>query len=87
MGKTVGVLLNNGDSKYKVETYYVVVLKTSDYTELVDIKGKELGYFENSIGSKAANSKLLDEISVELKSYKASDKLVQDLLNYVAPQL
>lgn len=80
VGKTLGVLLNNGDSKYKLEHYSVIVLNDSDYDKLKDIKGEILGYFESSTGAKDANDKLKEEIDVDFKTYKTSDSLVHDLL-------
>ena len=81
LGKTVDVLLNNVDSKYKLENYSVVVLKNSDYEKLEDIEKQDVGYFENSTGSEQSNSKLNEMVDVNLKSYKTSDSLVHDLLD------
>lgn len=81
IGKTLGVLFSNGDSKYKLEHYSVIVLKDSDYDKLKDIKGEELGYFQNSTGAKDANDKLKKEVDVDFKSYETSDALAQDLLD------
>lgn len=81
IGKTLGVLATNGDSKYKLENYSVIVLKSSSYNELKDIKGEEVGYFENSIGAKESKERLSDEVNVQFKSYNSSDKLVNDLLS------
>ncbi len=81
IGKTLGVLLNNGDTKYKLEHYSVIVLKDSDYKKLKDIKNEEVGYFKNSTGAKEANKKLQEDIKVKFKSYDTSDSLVTDLLD------
>jgi len=81
MGKTVDVLLNNGDSKYKLEHYSVIVLKDSDYNKIKDIKKENVGYFKNSTGTKDANARLLKEVDVDFKSYTSSDSLVWDLLD------
>lgn len=81
IGKTLGVLLNNGDSKYKLEHYSVIVLKDSDYKKLNDIKNEEVGYFKNSTGAKEANKKLQEDVKVKFKSYDTSDSLVTDLLD------
>lgn len=80
IGKTLGVLLNNGDSKYKLEHYSVIVLQDSEYKKLKDIRNEEVGYFKNSTGSKDANKKLQEEVKVKFKSYDASDSLVNELL-------
>jgi len=81
VGKTVDVLLNNGDSKYKLEEYSVIVLNDSSYTGLKDIKGEKVGYFENSVGTEIANTELAKKVDIDFKSYKTSDSLVHDLLN------
>lgn len=81
IGKTLDVLLNNGDSKYKLVTYSVMVLKNSKYDKLKDIKGENVGYFQNSTSASDANSKLKEEINLNFKPYNASDKLVNDLLD------
>lgn len=81
IGKTLGVLLNNGDTKYKLEHYSVIVLQNSDYKKLKDIKDEEVGYFKNSTGSKEANKKIQEDIKVSFKSYDATDSLVNDLLD------
>ena len=81
IGKTLGVLINNGDSKYKLEHYSVIVLKNSEYKKIKDIKDEEVGCFENSTGSENANERLLKEVKVDFKEYKTSDTLVDDLLN------
>lgn len=80
-GKTLGIFINNGDSKYKLEYYSVVVLKSSNYNSLSDIKNKDIGYFENSKGSDQANDRLLKEVKVNFSSYKSSDDLINDLFN------
>lgn len=81
LGKTVDVLLNNVDSKYKLENYSVLVLKNSDYENLEDIENQNVGYFENSTGSKLSNSKLSKKVNINFKSYKTSDSLIHDLLD------
>ena len=79
--KTVGVLTGNGDSKYKLEHYSVVVLNDSKYKKLKDIEKEKLGYFVNSTGADKANKELEKKVNVKFQSYKTSDSLVQDLLD------
>lgn len=79
--KTLGVLMGNGDSKYKLEHYSVIVLNTSEYDKLKDIKGETIGYFVNSIGAEDANDKLQEKVEVEFSDYKSSNTLMEDLLN------
>lgn len=79
--KTVGVLIGNGDSKYKLEHYSVIVLNDSKYNKLKHIEREQVGYFLNSTGADKANKELEKKVNVELQSYKTSDSLVQDLLD------
>ena len=81
IGKTLGILLFNGDSKYKLENYSVIVLKDSSYKDIKDIKNKKVGYFENSIGAEEANKKLSKKVKVKYEGYTSSDNIVDDLLN------
>ena len=80
LGKTLGVLSKNGDSKYKIENYLVIVLKDSNYKKIKDIKGEKVGYFENSIGSEESIKKLSGKVKVDFDSYNSSNDLVSDLL-------
>lgn len=79
--RTIGVLLNNGDSKYKLEHYSVMVFKDNGYDSLSDIKGKTIGYYANSTGTKQAKEELNKEIDVNFKSYKDSIILINNLQN------
>ena len=80
LGKTLDVLLSNGDSKFKTEHYSVIVLANSDYKKIEDIKNEEVGFFKNSTGTTGATKKLQEEVKVKLKDYVATDALVNDLL-------
>lgn len=79
--RTTSVLLNNSDTKYKLENYSVLVLKESNYKKVKDLEGKTIGYFENSIGTNEALSKLEKKVDVKYKSYKNSDNMIHDLLD------
>lgn len=79
--KTLGVLLNNGDSKYKLEHYSVLVLSSSNYKDIKDIENETIGYYVNSTGAEDANEYLSRQINVDFESYQASDTLISDLLN------
>ena len=81
IAKTLGVLLNNGDSKYKLEHYSVIVLKDSSYKKLKDIKDETIGYYKNSTAAEEANNKLKEEINVDFEAYQTSDTLLNDLLS------
>ena len=79
--RTLGVLLNNGDSKYKLEHYSVLVLSSSNYKDIKDIENETIGYYVNSTGAEDANEYLSRQINVDFESYQASDTLISDLLN------
>lgn len=79
--KTLGVLFNNGDSKYKLEHYSVVVLKSSGYKSLDDIKNKTIGYYENSTGTTESKKYFDKKATVKYKSYSASNSLLSSLLD------
>ena len=77
--KTLGVLLNNGDSKYKLEHYSVAVLKTSKFNKIEDLKSKKIGYYKKTTGALEANEKLKEKIKVKYKSYEEPKKMLEDL--------
>lgn len=79
--RTTSVLLNNNDTKYKLENYSVIVLKESKYKNIEDIEGKMVGYFENSKGTKEALSEVEKKVDVKYKLYKNSDSMIHDLLD------
>ena len=79
--RTLGVLSSNGDSKYKLEHYSIIVLKDSKFNKLKDIEDETVGFFENSKGSEEAKKRLRKTVKVDYKAYKNSDSLVEDLLN------
>ena len=81
MAKTLSILATNGDSKYKLENYAVIVLKDSSYKQLKDIKNEKVGYFENSIGTEESKKRLASDVNVEFASYNSSNEMVADLLN------
>ena len=80
LSKTLGVLISNGDSKYKLENYSLIVLKDSKYDKLEDLKNKSVGFYNKSTGSKEAQDYLNKKISINYKSYDSSDSIVSDLL-------
>ena len=79
--KTLGVLLSNGDSKYKLEHYSVAVLKTSKFNKIEDIKNKKVGYYKKTTGALDANEKLKSVVKVKYKSYEEPKKMLEDLDN------
>ena len=77
--KTTDVLKNNGDTKYKIENYSVIVLKSENFNKISDVKS--IGYYENSIGSSKAIKILNKKQDFEYESYKTSDTLIESLYN------
>ena len=80
ISKTLNVLVNNVDNKYKIENYSVIVLKDSSYNTLNDINGEVVGYFKNSVGSSEAKETLLNSVDISLAGYDSSNSLINDLL-------
>lgn len=81
MYRTLGVLIGNGESKYKLENYSLIVLKDSGYSKLKDVKNKQIGYYENSIGALDAKNRLDKEIKVGFSAYTSADSLFSDLVD------
>ena len=79
--KTLGVLLSNGDSKYKLEHYSVIVLKNSKFSKVNDLKNKKVGYYKKTTGALDANEKLKKEVAIKFKSYVEPKKMLEDLDN------
>ena len=79
--KTLGVLLSNGDSKYKLEHYSVIVLKNSKFSKVTDLKNEKVGYYKKTTGALDANEKLKKTINVKYKSYNEPKKMLEDLDN------
>ena len=80
LGKTLNVLLSNGDSKYKQENYSVVVLKDSNYNKLENIKNKKVGYYKNLTGADEATKYLTKKVKVNFEGYLSPDTLIDDLV-------
>lgn len=78
---TMGFLTNIQDDGYKTENYSVVVLKNSKCSKLIDIKGKEIGYYNNSDGANKANKRLTKIVNVKLNKYDDSTIIKDELLS------
>ena len=81
IGKTLGFVWNIGDTDYKLENYSVIVLKSSKYKSLNDIKGLSVGVYENNDGIKKAKNKLLDKIDVTFENFDSIDDVSKNLLD------
>ena len=79
--KTLGVLLNNGDSKYKLEHYSVIVLKSSNFNKITDLKNKKIGYYKKTTGAIDANNKLKEKVKLKFKSYSEPKTMLEHLNN------
>lgn len=78
--RTFGVLSGNGDSKYKLENYSVIVLKNSKYNKLKNLKNTDIGYYKNSIGSDDSKKHLQGKLKSNFVSYDSPNELEDDLL-------
>ncbi len=80
LGRTLDVLISNGDSKYKQENYSIVVLKDSNYDKLDKIKNKKVGYYKNLTGADEATKYLTKKVKVNFEGYLSPDTLIDDLV-------
>ena len=81
MFKTLGVLVNNGDTKYKLEHYSLIVLNDSNYNDIDDLNDELIGYYKNSAGSNQAIQYLNKKIKADYEGNIDSNTLVKDLLS------
>ena len=79
---TYGFFNSISVSKYKTENYAVVVLKDSDYEELADLEGHDVGYYANQATSyQKANDLLLEKVDLSYTEYKEAFALGESLLD------
>ena len=78
---TLGFLSSIKETDYKTENYSLVVLSSSNYETVDDIKNLDVGYYANSIGASKANKQLKKEVKVDFKKYTDSIELTGDLLD------
>ena len=78
--RTLEFLWGIGISDYKVENYSVIVLKDSKYKKIGNLKGKTIGYYENTVGSSDALKELNKEVSCKTDSYTNLSLFASDLL-------
>ena len=81
LGNTLKVLILNGDSKYKIANYSIIVLQDSKYNKISNIKKEKIGFLKNSESIEAAKKKVLDKIDVTFESYDSSTTLIDDLMH------
>lgn len=68
---------------YNTENYNVMVLKTSDFTKIKDLKENDIGYFstENDKGMEEAKKIVTDKVKANLIAYEDLSKLLEDFMN------
>ncbi len=68
-------------SGYEIQNYSVMVLKTSPYEKIKDIKDKTLGYIDgDDAGVKLANDEIKKQVDVLLKSTSTLAELTESLV-------
>ena len=77
---TLGFLSKIASTKYKTETYSVIVLKDSKYEKIKDIKDLDLSCYTNSDGIKKAKKKVLSKVDVNFKDYDDANEIANNLL-------
>ena len=80
MGKTINFMESIVATDYKFENYSVIVLKSSKYEKVNDIKDLSVGIYENTDGIKKAKKELLKEVDVDFENYDNLENLGKDLL-------
>lgn len=81
MGKTLGFMKHIIAKNYKIENYSVIVLKDSEYNNINDINGHEVGMYESTDGALDAKKKLSNNVDVTYKKYDNTEKISQELLD------
>ncbi len=79
---TYGFFNSISASKYKTENYAVVVLKDSEFEELLDLEGHDVGYYANQATSyQKANELLLEKVTLSYQEYQEAFTLGEALLD------
>ena len=80
---TVGFLNNMTDGNYSLKNYNIIVLNTSEFDKLKDLKNKELGISETSESKELeeAKKKISKQIKLNYEEYEDLDELVNSLIN------
>jgi len=79
---TVGFLFNMTDGNYALKNYNVIVLNTSEYKNIKDLKNKNIGISETSISEELdeAKNKINKKVKVNYEEYEDLDTLVNSLI-------
>ena len=79
--RTLG-FLDDMSQEYKTYTYNVLVKSDSKYQDIMDVAGKNLGYYnDNSDATKKALNVLSDKVKTTNEGYGNLESLGSDLLN------
>ena len=75
-------ILGNMNLNYKTHNYSVLVLKDSGYSDISELDGKKLGYYDNKLDEpKEILFKIKEKISVDSVLYSDLDETVDALMN------
>lgn len=75
-------ILGNMNLNYKTHNYSVLVLKDSGYSDISELDGEKLGYYDNKLDEpKEILSKIEEKISVDSVLYSDLDETVDALMN------
>lgn len=79
---TVGFLFNMTDGDYAIKNYNVIVLNTSDYEKINELKNKSVGISETSKSDELekAKDKIKKKVKVNYEEYEDLDELVNSLI-------
>ena len=79
---TVGFLFNMTDGNYALKNYNVIVLNTSEYSKIKELKNKDMGISETSKSEELdeAKSKISKKVKVNYEEYEDLNGLVDSLI-------
>ena len=81
MNRTMDFMDSIVATDYKLENYSVIVLKSSKYDSINDIKELSVGIYENTDGINRAKKELTKQIDITYKSYDSLEDISKDLLD------
>lgn len=81
IGRTANFMESIVACDYKLENYSVVVLKSSEYKDVDDIKELSVGIYENTDGINKAKKELLNKVDVTFENYDDLDNIKKDLMD------
>ncbi len=84
---TLGFLDKISNTNYKIETYYVVVLKDSEYKKINDLKNKKMGYIKDINYTATSLSELKKVIPVDAVLYTDLSVMATELLDKTLPTI